>query len=165
MAKDNFVLRPTLFRISYLYMLCQIYDPIVIEIHLYSDSVGTLVSFFLDGIYPDKVSMEQYTFILTASKELPKKCVRYGTTTAKYSLRKHVGVRIPNDAICQAILRKMDAPLISTRLVWFIYTNFAIRNVTVTRKQVYLIYFLPPFFSFFQLLMQTTLMRQLHFHK
>lgn len=59
-----------------------------------------------------------YTFILTASKELPKKCVRYGTTTAKYSLRKHVGVRIPNDAICQAILQKMDAPLISTSVKW-----------------------------------------------
>lgn len=59
-----------------------------------------------------------YTFILTASKEVPKKCVRYGTTTAKYSLRKHVGVRIPNDAICQAILQKMDAPLISTSVKW-----------------------------------------------
>ncbi|KAL9454388.1 hypothetical protein AB3S75_009890 [Citrus x aurantiifolia] len=59
-----------------------------------------------------------YTFILTASKEVPKKCVRYGTTTAKYSLRKHVGVRIPNDAVCQAILQKMDAPLISTSVKW-----------------------------------------------
>lgn len=65
--------------------------------------------------------MQQYTFILTASKELPKQCVRYGTTTAKYSLRKNVGVRIPDDAICQAILEKMDAPLISTRLVLPIY--------------------------------------------
>lgn len=74
-------------------------------------------------IYPDKVSMEQYTFILTASKELPKQCVRYGTATAKYASRKNVGVRIPDDAICQAILQKMDAPLISTRLVWFIYKH------------------------------------------
>lgn len=63
--------------------------------------------------------MEQYTFILTASKELPKQCVRYGTTTAKYGWRKNVGVRIPDDAICQAILQKMDAPLISTRFVQF----------------------------------------------
>lgn len=55
-----------------------------------------------------------YTFILTASKELPKQCVRYGTTTAKYASRKNVGVRIPGDAICQAILEKMDAPLICT---------------------------------------------------
>ncbi|KAH7577191.1 hypothetical protein JRO89_XS01G0218600 [Xanthoceras sorbifolium] len=59
-----------------------------------------------------------YTFILTASKELPKKCVRYGTTTAKYASRKDVGVRIPDDAICQAILEKMDAPLISTSVKW-----------------------------------------------
>ncbi|XP_044501086.1 uncharacterized protein YciO isoform X2 [Mangifera indica] len=55
-----------------------------------------------------------YTFILTASKELPKQCIRYGTTTARYALRKNVGVRIPDDVICQAILGKMDAPLIST---------------------------------------------------
>ncbi|KAJ0053935.1 hypothetical protein Pint_03002 [Pistacia integerrima] len=59
-----------------------------------------------------------YTFILTASKELPKQCVRYGTTTAKYASRKNVGVRIPDDAICQAILAKMDAPLISTSAKW-----------------------------------------------
>lgn len=59
-----------------------------------------------------------YTFILTASKELPKQCVRYGATTAKYAARKHVGVRMPDDAICQAILEKMDAPLISTSVKW-----------------------------------------------
>ncbi|CAI9763134.1 unnamed protein product [Fraxinus pennsylvanica] len=55
-----------------------------------------------------------YTFILTASKELPKQCIRYGTTTSKYAPRKNVGVRIPDDAVCQAILQKMEAPLIST---------------------------------------------------
>ncbi|GMP29672.1 hypothetical protein CsSME_00004666 [Camellia sinensis var. sinensis] len=55
-----------------------------------------------------------YTFILTASKELPKQCTRYGTTTSKYAYRKNVGVRIPDDSVCQAILEKMDAPLIST---------------------------------------------------
>ncbi|XVF57779.1 hypothetical protein PTKIN_Ptkin07bG0009600 [Pterospermum kingtungense] len=59
-----------------------------------------------------------YTFILTASKELPKQCVRFGTTTAKYAARKNVGVRMPDDAICQAILEKMDAPLISTSVKW-----------------------------------------------
>ncbi|CAN1321651.1 Uncharacterized protein YciO [Linum perenne] len=55
-----------------------------------------------------------YTFILTASKELPKQCMRYGTPTPKYAARKNVGVRIPDDAICRAILEKLDAPLIST---------------------------------------------------
>ncbi|KAL4333786.1 hypothetical protein GQ457_07G000510 [Hibiscus cannabinus] len=59
-----------------------------------------------------------YTFILTASKELPKQCVRYGTTTAKFAARKNVGVRMPDDAICLAILEKMDAPLISTSVKW-----------------------------------------------
>ncbi|GKU93252.1 hypothetical protein SLEP1_g6859 [Rubroshorea leprosula] len=58
--------------------------------------------------------LEPYTFILTASKALPKQCIRYGTTTAKYASRKNVGVRIPDDPICQAILEKMDAPLICT---------------------------------------------------
>ncbi|KAE8021326.1 hypothetical protein FH972_007227 [Carpinus fangiana] len=55
-----------------------------------------------------------YTFILTASKELPKQCIRYGTAATKYAVRKNVGVRMPDDAICQAILEKMGAPLIST---------------------------------------------------
>ncbi|XP_054802028.1 uncharacterized protein LOC129305880 [Prosopis cineraria] len=57
-----------------------------------------------------------YTFILIASKELPKQCTRYGTTAAKYASRKNVGVRMPDDAICQAILEKMDAPLICTSI-------------------------------------------------
>ncbi|KAL9827308.1 putative YrdC-like domain, DHBP synthase RibB-like alpha/beta domain superfamily [Arabidopsis thaliana] len=55
-----------------------------------------------------------YTFILTASKELPKQCVGYGTTSVKYASRKNVGVRISDDALCQAILQQMDAPLICT---------------------------------------------------
>lgn len=54
-----------------------------------------------------------YTFILTASKELPKQCTRYGSAT-RYAHRKNVGIRIPDDPICQAILEKMDSPLIST---------------------------------------------------
>ncbi|KAL6521825.1 hypothetical protein OROGR_018394 [Orobanche gracilis] len=54
-----------------------------------------------------------YTFILTASKELPKQCARYGTTTSKYGSRKNIGIRIPDDAVCKALLEKMDAPLIS----------------------------------------------------
>ncbi|KAL1531561.1 hypothetical protein AAHA92_31687 [Salvia divinorum] len=55
-----------------------------------------------------------YTFILTASKALPKQCIRYGTTSSKYASRTNVGVRVPDDAVCKAILEKMDAPLIST---------------------------------------------------
>lgn len=34
---------------------------------------------------------------------------------AKYKLRKDVGVRMPDDPVCQAILEKMGSPLISTR--------------------------------------------------
>ncbi|MQL75457.1 hypothetical protein Taro_007806, partial [Colocasia esculenta] len=58
-----------------------------------------------------------YTFILPASKQLPKQCIKHGTTT-KYSWRKHVGVRMPDDAICQAILDMLDAPLICTSVKW-----------------------------------------------
>ncbi|GAU13087.1 hypothetical protein TSUD_173870 [Trifolium subterraneum] len=57
-----------------------------------------------------------YTFILMASKELPKQCIRFGTTTAKYAARKNVGVRMPDDAICQAILKEMITPLICTSI-------------------------------------------------
>lgn len=55
-----------------------------------------------------------YTFILTANKALPRQCTRYGITASKYVSRKEVGVRIPDDPVCQAILEKMDAPLIAT---------------------------------------------------
>lgn len=58
----------------------------------------------------------QYTFILPATKELPKQCIRSGRA-AKYESRKHVGIRMPDDPICQAILRSLDEPLISTRFV------------------------------------------------
>ncbi|RYR04949.1 hypothetical protein Ahy_B06g084764 isoform A [Arachis hypogaea] len=57
-----------------------------------------------------------YTFILMASKELPKQCIRVGTSSAKYASRKNVGVRMPDDAICQAILKEMDSPLICTSI-------------------------------------------------
>ncbi|KAG2311411.1 hypothetical protein Bca4012_025990 [Brassica carinata] len=56
----------------------------------------------------------QDTFILTASKELPKQCVVYGTTNVKYASRKNVGVRISDDAVCQAILQAIDPPPICT---------------------------------------------------
>lgn len=62
-------------------------------------------------------SMWQYTFILTAGKELPKQCSRFGTRAAKYASRKSIGVRMPDNAICQSILERLDAPLISTRFV------------------------------------------------
>lgn len=74
-----------------------------------------LGSLYVNMLIPDTSSMQQYTFILTASKELPKQCIRNRTAAAKYAVRKNVGVRMPDDAICQAILENTDAPLISTR--------------------------------------------------
>jgi hypothetical protein len=38
-----------------------------------------------------------------------------------------VGIRMPDDAICQAILEKMDVPLISTRLFLFCFV-LAVKN-------------------------------------
>ncbi|XP_010315911.1 uncharacterized protein [Solanum lycopersicum] len=61
-----------------------------------------------------EIEPSKYTFILTASKQLPKQCTRYGSATSKYASRKNVGVRIPDDPVCQAILEKLDRPLIST---------------------------------------------------
>ncbi|KAK1319408.1 hypothetical protein QJS10_CPB04g00260 [Acorus calamus] len=58
-----------------------------------------------------------YTFILPASKELPRQCTKHGTKT-KYAARKTVGIRMPDDAICQAILEKLESPLISTSVKW-----------------------------------------------
>ncbi|KAL5545570.1 hypothetical protein UlMin_005257 [Ulmus minor] len=55
-----------------------------------------------------------YSLILTASKELPKQCIMYGSKTAKYTSRKNVGIRMLDDEICQAIVEKIDAPFIST---------------------------------------------------
>ncbi|KAL2564802.1 hypothetical protein AAZV13_19G068400 [Glycine max] len=75
-----------------------------------------------------------YTFILIASKELPKQCIRFGTSSAKYASRKNVGVRMPDDAICQAILKEMDAPLICTRVLFYIGWNWKmIRKLMLIR--------------------------------
>jgi tRNA threonylcarbamoyl adenosine modification protein (Sua5/YciO/YrdC/YwlC family) len=46
-----------------------------------------------------------YTFILEASKTVPLRLL---------SKRKEVGIRIPNDNICQGILEKLGRPVIST---------------------------------------------------
>uniref|UniRef100_A0A0D9XA48 Threonylcarbamoyl-AMP synthase n=1 Tax=Leersia perrieri TaxID=77586 RepID=A0A0D9XA48_9ORYZ len=54
-----------------------------------------------------------YTFILPATKELPKQCIRHGSST-RYAKRRQVGVRLPNDPICEAILQNLDEPLICT---------------------------------------------------
>lgn len=50
-----------------------------------------------------------------------------------------MGIRMPDDAICQAILEKMDAPLISTRLFLFCFV-LAVKN-----KGVFLCAFLYTF--------------------
>lgn len=55
-----------------------------------------------------------YTFILPASKEMPKQCTNFGGSAESCAPRKSVGVRMPNDIICEAILKELDGPLICT---------------------------------------------------
>ncbi|KNA07638.1 hypothetical protein SOVF_170020 [Spinacia oleracea] len=55
-----------------------------------------------------------YTFILTASKNLPKQCINYGPGNAKSTPKKSIGIRMPADPVTKAILEKNDSPLIST---------------------------------------------------
>jgi hypothetical protein len=58
----------------------------------------------------------QYTFILQASKNMPKQCTTFGGSAAmSCAPRKSVGVRMPDDVICKAILEKLDEPLLCTR--------------------------------------------------
>eukprot|EP00887_Chlorella_sp_A99_P001530 scaffold8.g1530.t1 len=51
-----------------------------------------------------------YTFILLASKEMPKQVVNYGTGRSKS--RSTVGVRMPDNPLCQALLAQLDCPLL-----------------------------------------------------
>eukprot|EP00250_Pteridium_aquilinum_P009422 c18658_g1_i1 orf=147-1097(+) len=55
-----------------------------------------------------------YTFILPASKEMPKQCTNFGGSAESCAPRSSVGVRMPNDVICEAILKELDGPLICT---------------------------------------------------
>lgn len=65
----------------------------------------------------------QYTFILPATKQFPKQCIKHGSST-RYAKRRQVGVRIPDDPICQAILQNLDEPLICTRFVVHLNSSF-----------------------------------------
>ncbi|GAQ89873.1 hypothetical protein KFL_005720030 [Klebsormidium nitens] len=56
-----------------------------------------------------------YTFILKASKALPKQCANFGgSLAASCAPRKSVGVRMPADPICAALLERLDRPLLCT---------------------------------------------------
>ncbi|KAL2906890.1 Uncharacterized protein RDABS01_005600 [Bienertia sinuspersici] len=55
-----------------------------------------------------------YTFILTASKNLPKQCINFGPGSAKDTAKKSIGIRMPDDPVTKAILEKGESPLIST---------------------------------------------------
>lgn len=55
-----------------------------------------------------------YTFIMLASKALPKQCVDY--LSGKSKTRRSVGVRMPNDAICQAVLEQLQRPLLCSSI-------------------------------------------------
>lgn len=50
-----------------------------------------------------------YTFILTASREVPRRL--------QHPKRKTIGLRVPDNSIAQALLEELNAPLLSTSLV------------------------------------------------
>ena len=50
-----------------------------------------------------------YTFILKATKEVPKRML--------HPSRKTLGLRVPDNAIAMALLEALDAPLMSTTLI------------------------------------------------
>ena len=58
--------------------------------------------------------MPQYTLILPASKQLPKACIRDKRGAAVCKLRRTVGVRLPADPVCDAILQALSRPLLCT---------------------------------------------------
>jgi tRNA A37 threonylcarbamoyladenosine synthetase subunit TsaC/SUA5/YrdC len=58
--------------------------------------------------------LAQYTLILPASKQLPKACIRDKRGAAVCKLRRTVGVRLPADPICDAILQGLSRPLLCT---------------------------------------------------
>lgn len=57
-----------------------------------------------------KILPGPYTLILHASKCLPKQVTNYDSGKSKH--RTTVGVRMPDDVICQAILSQLDRPLL-----------------------------------------------------
>jgi hypothetical protein len=56
----------------------------------------------------------QYTLILPAGKALPKACIRDKRGAAVCKLRRTVGVRLPDDPVCAAILARLSRPLLCT---------------------------------------------------
>ena len=55
-----------------------------------------------------------YTLILPAGKALPKACIRDRRGAAVCKLRRTVGVRLPDDPVCAAILAALPRPLLCT---------------------------------------------------
>ncbi|EFJ26848.1 hypothetical protein SELMODRAFT_441705 [Selaginella moellendorffii] len=56
-----------------------------------------------------------YTFILPASKDMPKQCTRFGgSVAASYAPRKSVGVRIPDDSVWREMAGQLEHPLLCT---------------------------------------------------
>ncbi len=50
-----------------------------------------------------------YTFVLRATKEVPRRL--------QHPSRKTVGIRVPDNTVCQALLAELGAPLFSTTLI------------------------------------------------
>ncbi|KAL6775799.1 CPL11 [Auxenochlorella protothecoides x Auxenochlorella symbiontica] len=55
-----------------------------------------------------------YTLILTASKGMPKQVVAAASGKRKSTIRKTVGIRWPDNPVCQALMAGVDGPLLCT---------------------------------------------------
>lgn len=69
----------------------------------------------------------QYTFILTASKQLPKQCTDYQSGKSKQ--RKSVGVRIPDDDVLQVSILVILTSLTSNTLCIICCTLFGLTDM------------------------------------
>ena len=77
----------------------------------------TTVTVFTKGVDKDMFKVLKknlpgpYTFILPASEQLPKMIYKEGKKKWK---RKEIGIRIPDDPVCQALLEDLDEPLLAS---------------------------------------------------
>lgn len=79
----------------------------------------SMISEYTSGITDEKWAYKllrstlpgPYTFILPASKMVPKIVVEHHSKIRRIK-RKEIGVRIPADDVCQAILQRLDVPLL-----------------------------------------------------
>ena len=75
-----------------------------------------------------------YTLLLPASKALPKNCVLDKRGTPVCKLRRTVGVRLPAHPVTQALLERLERPLLCTSVDWPMTDKMAFAKASRTAK-------------------------------